>query len=320
MKKIHFLSILAILLAMFVILPSCKDDKEDITNGQDPGNNSDEDFEDDTFWDVMSKLVSGDDITDDYEGKTFDPSIGLEDSASPQIRIVATNTMEAAARCFASLTGADIDENTATYEWKDEKVGSMTYRKVNDGKDFAIMEVNIPSILHLSQIIYRNGMQMGENGKFTETAFYRFGDVISKVRAEDGVTEYWVCVCPAFGPEGKENTHWVSVSPLPDKDILYYTGSNNYEYALPKKLKNDLTRLQIMAEMLYAICYPDVWYTNLLSYKPTMFHDFERDNAKYHNNYFWTNVAQAWREKGIDKLVFGKSNTATCRPAPQDRQ
>ena len=126
---------------MFVILTAamtfnfaaCKDDDDTTDNGGDPIEQEGDDSATDTFWDVLAQMVQADQITSDYEGKTFEPAIGVEDPSDSQTRIVYTNDMEAAAKSFSYLTGVSVDENTATAEWKDEKVGSMTYTKVNGG-------------------------------------------------------------------------------------------------------------------------------------------------------------------------------------------
>ncbi|MBP5758152.1 MAG: hypothetical protein J6W45_01975, partial [Bacteroidales bacterium] len=276
MKKLSFISIFAIMVAALVVLPSCKDDDEK-DNGGDPTEENSDDPAPDTFWDVLAQIVQADQITSDYEGKTFEPTIGVEDSSDPQTRIVYVNNMEAAAKSFYYLTGADVNESTASYEWKDEKVGTMTYTKVNDGKDYATVDVNIASVPHLSKIVYRDGEQSGANGKFEGSAYYRFGDVVSRTRADD-VKEYWICVRPAFGIETKETTHWISVSPLSDDNLFAYPGSNGFDYTLPKNLKYDKEHFQNLAEMLFAMCFPDAWQDNIINYSPKIFHDFKSAN------------------------------------------
>ncbi len=284
---------------------SCKDD-DTKDNGDDPTEQEEEAPAPDTFWDVLAQMVQADQITSDYEGKTFEPTIGVEDPSSSQARIVYVNDMAAAAKSFAYLTGVSVDENTATYEWKDEKVGTMTYTKVNDGRDYATVDVSIAAVPHLTKIIYRDGEQSGANGKFSGSAYYRFGDVISR-KNKDGETEYWVCVRPAFGPEKKEDTHWISVSPLSSENILTYKSSHGIDYAIPKNLKYNKEHMQNLAEMLFAMCYPTEWVENISYYSPKMFHDFDSKNIKLHNAAFWANVAYFWTNKGIDQRVFGKS-------------
>ena len=87
--------------------------------------------------------------TDDYANATFEPTIGSEDPDNPQVRIVATNTADAAARRFGYLVGVDgIDEQTQTYTWSDPDVGTLTYNKVTDGTAWATVDVSIPQVPH----------------------------------------------------------------------------------------------------------------------------------------------------------------------------
>ncbi len=267
------------------------------------------------FWDVVGQLVSMNDYTPYFEGKTFEPIIGNEDENDPQTRIIGTNTMEAAASSFAGLIGAhDIDERTVSREWSDPDVGSLSYRKVTNGSAWAEVTVNIPAVPHLTKIIYRSAEQGNTNGgvKGDGRAYYRFGDVIRRTN-EDGYVEYWVCIRPAFDPEAKGDSHWATVSPLPKKNLwpdnndgTGFIASNGREYFLPTGLSYKMEHLQNLAELLFAICYPRQWYENTHDYKPTIFHDFGESRVLYHNTYFWENVQRAWEKKQIAKTVFGK--------------
>ena len=268
------------------------------------------------YWDVVGQLVAGSDITDDYKGKTFEPVIGVEDPSDPQARIVATNSRAAAAKSFANLIGVNnIDENTVSYSWSNEEIGTLTYTRLDGTTAWADVKVEIPSVPHLSKIIYRSAEQSGDNGSFEGSAYYRFGDVISRPIA-NGLEEYWVCVRPAFSPEGKEETHWMSIGNLPADNIWTYTSSHNKEYAFPTGLKTSKEHMQNLAEMLYALCFPEMWMMNIVQYSTVgffgpgglpIFHDFSKNTMGYHNAFFWSNVAHYWREKGIDQLLFGRS-------------
>ena len=85
------------------------------------------------FWAVVSQLVDVDDYTDDYEGKTFEPTYGVA-QGDDGTRYVFTNTAAAAAARFADLVERDdIDENTETYTYDDPDVGTLTYTKGGRG-------------------------------------------------------------------------------------------------------------------------------------------------------------------------------------------
>ncbi len=272
------------------------------------------------FWDVVAQLVSVDDVTDDYEGKTFEPTIGIADSSDPLTRIVNTNDMKTAVMRFANLVGATgIDENTPSYTWSDPEVGTMTYTRGGTAAEWATVDVDIKAVPHLQKIIYRAGGE-GDNGSFDGRAYYRFGDVVSRQVTvtynekknndrRGTITEYWICVRPAFGPEGKEDSHWVCVNTVGDKNYKYYKASTGKEYWLPTSLGTNKENMQNLAEMLYAICYPGEWFNNVLNFHEDgtvwgfsglpFFTDFKGKNLKYHNEAFWQNVQKGWEDKQV---------------------
>ncbi|MBR4897162.1 MAG: hypothetical protein IKZ48_00010, partial [Prevotella sp.] len=180
--------------------------------------------------------------------------------------------------------------------------------------EWATVDVSIKAVPHLQKIIYRVGGE-GDNGSFEGRAYYRFGDVVSrqvtatsdttKTKDRRGtVTEYWICVRPAFGPEGKEDSHWVCVNTVSDKNYKYYKASTGTEYWLPTSLGTDKENMQNFAELLWAICRPETWFNNVLNYHEDgtlwgydglpFFSDFKSKNLKYHNQYFWQNVQDGW--------------------------
>ncbi len=268
------------------------------------------------FWDVVGQLVAASDVTEDYKGKTFEPMIGIADASDSQARIVKSNSAAAAARSFADLVNVyTITEQTPTYIWSNPEVGTLTYTKTDGTSSWAEVKVEIPSIPHLSKIIYRSVEQSGNNGSFSYAAYYRFGDVVKRNNA-DGKEEYWVCVRPAFGPEGKEDSHWMCVGSLPSQNLWSYPASNGVTYVLPTKLDVSKEHMQNFAEMLFAMCYPEEWQANVFNHSKVgwtgpyglpIFHDFSRNNAGLHNDVFWSNVAQMWKDKGLDNAVLGTS-------------
>ena len=281
----------------------------------------------DVFYSVVSQLVNKNELVGDYSKKTFQPTIGIADGGDESVRVVATNSLEAAVNRYNTLTGASIDTNTVSHTFSDKAVGTLTWSKNTDNKAFGTVTASIPSVPTLQKIIYRAGDQGDTNGKFgvngEATAYYRFGDVVKRTRT-DGVVEYWVCVRPAFTYEEKEKSHWISVSPLPKEKLWEYydtgkpfTASNGMDYSLPWKIGTDLEWHQDLAEMLFAIMYPEDWATNIQNYsslsmfgRPSglpIFNDWHCDNIKYHNKYFWDNVQKAWKINSIVEKVFGVS-------------
>lgn len=311
-KSVKYLFLAALVCAMGLFALSCQ---QTLTPEEQKAKQEQEQAEKaEQFWDVVGQLVAASDYTPDYKGKTFEPVIGIADASDPQTRIVKSNSAAAAAQSFADLVHVDaITESTSSYTWTQEEVGLLTYTKLDGSTAWAEVKVNIPSIPHLSKIVYRSVEQAGVNGSFSYAAYYRFGDVVSRVNS-DNITEYWVCVRPAFGPEGKEDSHWMCVGDLPKENYATYTASNGVTYAMPTGLKYSKEHMQNFAEMLYAIGFPEQWESNIVNYSKVgwtgpsglpIFHDFSKNNIGYHNKAFWKNVAAKWKEKGLDNLVLG---------------
>ena len=289
----------ALMLGLGTFVAACSDSDSDSDSGKTEEQKAEEQQAAyDAFWDVVSQLVSTADITADYAGKTFEPTIGTADATNATTRIVATNTAAVAAERFDALIGSQgkVTESTQTYTWSADNVGTMTYTKVTDGSAWATVDVNIAAVPHLQKIIYREP-GTGDNGQFGDyKAWYRFGDVVA--RTVDGQTEYWICVRPAFTYEGKEDSHWVCVNCLPTANVFSVDGSNSKKYWVPTGIGTDTEDMKNFAEMLYAIYYPDTWETNIVN-GATYFQDFKSDNLKYHNKYFWQNVQDAWKSENV---------------------
>ena len=313
-KTIRNLLMAAAVLGLSVSVASCIDNIDN-NGGKTPENQQEiVQSKADKYWSVVSQLVSTDDYTPDYEGKTFEPVYGVAQEGDPTTRLVYTNDVATAAERFADIVEVEgIDENTQTYTFDDPDIGTLTYTKGDeDGAILATVDVNIKQIPSLKKIIYVPGGL--SNGHFEGKAYYRFGDVVSRQTTDyDGnaATEYWVCVRPAFGPEGKEESHWVCLNVLPKKNVYHYKGSNGTDYYLPTGLGTNKEQMQNLAEMLYAIYYPESWYQNVTQYAKDglkMFHDFSVSNIKYHNQHFWTKVQREWTRKKICKDVFNASD------------
>ena len=327
MKKRNLTWILmaALVLGLSMNITSCKEDDND-SSGSSEQKEEEAEQASLKFWDVVGQLAGTSAYTEDYKDKTFEPLIGLPDETDPLTRIVATNDMASAAQNFADLVNEDIDLSESMHEWSDPDVGTLIYRKTDDGKSWAEVEVSIPQMPALKKIIYRSPEQGGDNAaKGNFTCYYRFGDIVKRVYTdrEDGnkqKTEYWVCVRPAFGPEGKGDSHWITLSPLPKKYIWEKEDSKHRVHKLPTGIGISEKHMQNLAEMLYAMFNGETWKENVLANPaPTffkdglrMFYDFSHDPdmVTYHSPLFWKRVNEAWtktKEGNNDmfELIFG---------------
>ena len=252
------------------------------------------------FVNMMSKLASVEAIPDDWQTKTFTATIGEPSQQSEATRLVATNSLEAAAMRFEDLTGVDVSI-LDSYEWTRD-FGTLTYKKSRDGQSWATVEVDIKQLPGLKRIVYCAPDQMGLNGDFTGNAYYRFGDVIKK----NGV--YWICVRPCFGVEGKQTSHWMTIDPqLPEKNLVTVNRNDGQEVKLPTKLATSKEHTGNMAEMLYAMLHPQLWrdwYDQTDNKKLAIFSDFSQKYISYHNQYFWTKVRQAWDYHNLWNTIF----------------
>ena len=320
MKKIFSFGLMAALVfGISMSVASCKDDNDSKSEEQRAEEQKAQATKALKFYDVVSHLADLSEMNDEtYESQTFEPVVGEEDAGDPQTRIVATNDLETAAMRFADIVGltagSGFPASTPSYTWSDPDVGTLTYTKSTDGQSWAEVDVDIKQVPHLTKIVYCSPDQMGDNGKFDGTAYYRFGDVISREytsKSGKKCTEYWICVRPAFGKEGKGDTHWISVGELPEDNMFHHSGSNGTEYYVPTKVCTDEENMQNFAEMLYAIFHPVDWRQHLSDNSGDglkMFWDFDFKNIKYHNQYFWKEVYDGWKEKGIAEKAFNMTS------------
>ena len=285
---------------------SCKDDDKNSGNNNGGTEQAEGTMnEAQRFWNVAGHLVSPFDMTDDYKDKTFEPTIGEPLEGSSTIRVVAADNMDVVASLYNDMTDAGISASTASHNFEDDAVGTLTYTKSTDGKSLATIDVSIQQIPHLLQIVFKTREQMGVNSNTTGQPYYSFGDVISR-RNADGKTEYWMCVHMTFTPQNNGDSYWITLNALPTANIETYKGSNGFTYKLPKGLKTSEESMQNLAEMLYAAMEPELWEENAkMDNCPLPFGDVKRENVKYINRYFWERVCKGWNTTGVDEKVFG---------------
>lgn len=308
MKKLLNLWLTAALVCGLALsVTSCKDDDDTPSEEQQQQEQQQAD-ERDQAWTVLSQLI--DPTTADVENwtaGTYEATIGEADTQNALNRVVMTNTLANAAQRFANIIGLEtLDSTTATYTYTNPQLGTLTYQRSQDGLSLATVTVDVKQLPGLRQIVYTSPDLSGKNGwlsKFDGRAYYRFGDVVRKT--VKGVYEYWVCVRPSFGPEGKGDSHWVTFSQLryenmKEKDV------NGKKFTMPKALGTDKENMENLGEMLCCMLdynsYDKYIYNRGGKY---YFHDFNVDNFPYHNDNFWGIVAEGWEKNGVARDVFG---------------
>ena len=297
MKKnwlLTWLLMVALVLGISMTVTSCKDDDDDekgLTEEQKEEKAAEKAAEYEAFWSVVGQLADTKSLPDNWENATFEPSYGEADENDAFTRVVVVNSVAEAARLFSNIIEVDIDENTPTYTFQNDNVGTLTYKRTADGKSIATVDVSIRQMPHLQKIVYKTPDQLGTNtlfnGSFDGGAYYRFGDVVKKTN-KDGKPEYWICVRPAFSRERKGDSHWVTLSALPEENLFHYRASNGFDYYRPKDLGGNTTQEQNFAEMLYAVLTPEQWQQNIEDNpRLDMFNGFDHDDIDFHNACFW---------------------------------
>ena len=263
------------------------------------------------FWNVVGQLTDGVMPDEGWQTATYVPSIGEADGTNSTVRIVQCADAENAAESFADLVGLTMGNGFSTdtqeYTYKNDLVGTLTYRRAS-GETLATVDVDIRQMPGLQQIVYR---QVVENASFSGTAYYRFGDVVAKQNT-DGQTDYWICVRPAFGPAGKGDSHWVSLSKIPSanvKTVNKTVSGQRLTHIMPKSLCTNQEHMQNLAEMLYAMLFPQQWAQNLETnngYKTLKyFKDFDYKKLyQYNNRNFFENVTANWTDQTFLQ-IFG---------------
>ena len=314
-KAFRYVLMAALTVGLSLSVTSCKDDDKNDGGGSSQTAEEQAAEHAETFWAVAANLVSPFDVTADYENKTFEPTIGSPLNGNSTIRVVSTGDMSAAAKRFADLTGAPVDENTTTYTYEDDAVGTLVYTKTNDATSLAKVDVSIKQIPHLQQIVYMTPEQMGTNGTFRGNSYYSFGDVILRYNKDES-PEYWVCVRPALGPAGKEDTHWMTVSKLPQDNLKLLEENRSIVATVPTQLGKSEEHMQNLAEMLYAMFNPEQWQSNIEEYSDygilgakglPIFHDMKPERVQYFNKYFWTLLEKDWEKNELFQMIFGYS-------------
>ncbi len=312
-KTINLWLMVALMCGFGMSITSCSDDdKNNSSNDEQTEEQTDKDMADAAeFWGVVGQL-SDTPMPDDWKNATYQPAIGQPDGTNTAVRIVSCTDEESAAARAADLLGGNITTETSEYTYENPVVGTLTYRKTG-GASLATVDVSIKQMPGLSQIVYKTPEQMGQNASFSGTAYYRFGDVVTKTNSS-GKTEYWVCIRPSFNPAGKGESHWISVSKLPEENVdsskTIMLNGVKVRHKIPKSLVSSQEYMVDLAELLYAMTDAKQWSYNLIKddgYKKLKYlWDFDFTKRWiYHDNTYFDRLGEEWEKVGLFKGIFG---------------
>ena len=314
MKKTTNWMLMALLtVGLGMNLASCKEDEmseeEKEWREADPYEKGSEEALD--FWTVISQLTDLQTLPNDWKTATFEPTIGTASETDPYTRIVVVQDVAEAIAAYSCLIGLaeSLPDYTSGNNYSNNRVGTLNYARSRDGQSVATVEVNIKQLPKLKKIVYMTPEQIGDNASLTGSAYYHFGDVVSRVRPEDGETEYWICVNPASHLTGKTVSHWISVSDLPAKNVYTWTRSDGVDVVLPTAICSKYTYIHDFAELVYALTHPDQYFANLgQNTSLTIFSGFSRKNLNYINQWYFARIDRAWQEKGLYSQVLYTTN------------
>jgi len=257
MKKTwKYLLMTALVMGLGMNVTSCKDDNDDNNNERTPEEIAQDPYEKeseaaDALYRLVSQLSVCDSLPNNWKTATFEPKAGkVLDASQPRVRTIAVNNAAEAVARYNSLTGKDLPATTMSDTYTVKDVGTLQLN-VGGAGTIATIDVDVKQMPQLQQLRLVSVADMGENGHFKGEPYYRFGDVV-----RDSKGCYWICVRPAYSPNGKEDTHWMSFQ-LTDKNIKTYTKSGCKEQKYPVDLGVQKEKMQYLAQLLAILANPD---------------------------------------------------------------
>ena len=329
MKKITYTLLMAALVCGLSLgITSCKDDdKDDGGKGNNPddpervlGPTDTEEAKAAYNW--LANMTDIEDFTDDWASKTYEPTIGIESQNQTNARVVVVADIEYAKMNFSSISGIDIDQLSTTQSQTIDGVGTLTWTPSPAGaSNLATVDVNTKLIPHLSQIVYCTADQVGDNGGYNGTAFYRFGDVI-----EDSEGYFWVCVKPAFGTgtAPQQQGYWINilnrdptngknsknqVPPIPEKNIKKSYNDlkkyNNNTILLPTELNSTKEHVHNLSNLVWALLDPQAYLDAVGDEEDGI--GLGGYDYRYNGMKFIQRVAEQWSANDIWQKLFNRT-------------
>jgi len=233
---------------------ACSDDDEN-----NEGSTADERAQDpyekqseaaDALYRLATQLSVCDSLPDNWKETTFEPRVGkVLDASQPLVRTLTVSNATEAVAYYNSLTGKDMPAATTTDTYQVDGVGTLQLNVGANGT-IATIDVSVKQMPKLSQLRLVSTANIGENGTFKGTPYYRFGDV---VKDKDGCC--WICVRPAYSPDSKEDTHWMSFHLITD-NFKSYTKTKCKPQVFPVNLGVEKTKMQYLPQLLAILASP----------------------------------------------------------------
>jgi len=247
----------AMVLGLGLSVAACSDDDNSGTDGrseeeiaQDPYNKESEAAN--ALYRIVSQLSVCDSLPNDWQTATFEPRAGMvTDESQPRVRTITVNNAAEAVVRYNSLTGKNLPTNTTSDTYQVDGLGSLTLN-VGGAGTVATIDVDVKQMPQLQQLRMVTAANVGENGSFKGEPYYSFGDV---VKDKDGC--YWICVRPAYSPNSKEDTHWMSFQLNPKDNIKEYTKSKCQPQKYPVNLGVQKEKMQYLAQLLAILANPE---------------------------------------------------------------
>ena len=314
-KNFYFLLMAALVCGLSLSVTSCKSDDDNNGNGNDSAMTQDEvdptdNDEARTAFRWLCILTNGEDFDQNWQKKTWEPTVGVASTDNDATRIIVVDSLEDAREEFSKLADKDVSEIGTKLTINGGAAGSMTWEQSAEGaQNLASVTVNVPVIPHLQKIVYCTEEQVGDNGTSMKgTAYYRFGDVI-----QDSQGYFWVCVRPAFAPHNKKecsvkgDSHWINIfngsesgggKPMPSANVkTKWDNLRKYNFQtikLPTGLKYDLEHIDNLSNLIWALLNPNDYKDCVYKKGWPALGDFP---YQYNGVKFVQKVSDIWNEK-----------------------
>lgn len=309
MKSKKLLALLSLALTLGVT--SCKDN--DLSDANTGGNTSGQVTEDnyqkyEALQNLLGVVADVDSLPQNWDmsNYTAEPTIGsVVDPSQPYVRYVATASAEEADREFRSMISQGTDGTAKSTTWKQDGVGSLDFKVLNQTDCYATLDVNVQQLPHLTQVRFVPASAIGNNKEINP--YYQFGDVVEQTI--NGKETYWVCVrpCDKTGEMGK--SHWCSLQLVPKSEAKSNYKRISDNLYLPTDLCSDKGTGQRMVQnffnVLRIMANPEIYNQNDVAANQRVgvdkikYEDFTYEQAKIASYYWdkdgiWNLLSNAW--------------------------